>query len=50
MTKWEPMELRYLGDVAEVMLGGGAGGPANGKSQPVPGDPGEPTLKPPGQE
>jgi hypothetical protein len=50
MTKWEPMELRYLGDVADVILGGGAGGPANGKSQPIPGDPGEPTLKPPGHE
>jgi hypothetical protein len=50
MTKWEPMELRYLGDVASVMLGGGAGGPANGKSLPSPGDPGEPTLKPSGQE
>jgi hypothetical protein len=50
MTKWEPMEIRSLGDVASVMLGGAAGGPANGKSLPSPGDPGEPTLKPPGQE
>ena len=50
MTKWEPMELRYLGDVARVMQGGGAGGPANVKSVPVVGDPGEPNLKPSGQE
>ena len=50
MTKWEPMELRYLGDVARVMLGGGGGGPAHGKSVAVVADPGEPNLKPPGQE
>jgi len=50
MTKWEPMELRYLGDVADVMLGGTAGGPANGKSVATVSDPGEPNLKPSGQE
>ena len=50
MTKWEPMELRYLGDVARVMLGGHGGGPAHGKSVAVVSDPGEPNLKPPGQE
>jgi hypothetical protein len=50
LSRWEPMELRYLGDVASVVQGGSAGGPANGKSVPQPGDPGEPTLKPSGLE
>jgi hypothetical protein len=50
LSTWEPMELRFLGDVARVMQGGGAGGPANGKSVPMVGDPGEPNLKPSGQE
>jgi hypothetical protein len=50
LSTWEPMELRYLGDVAGVMQGGSAGGPANGKSVPSPADPGEPNLKPHGQE
>ena len=50
MTKWESMELRSLGDVASAIQGGTSGGPANGKSVPQPGDPGEPTLKPSGLE
>ena len=50
LSTWEPMELRSLGDVASVMQGGSAGGPANGKSVPSPADPGEPNLKPHGQE
>jgi hypothetical protein len=42
-TSWEPMELRYVGDVEEVMQGGinDSQGPANGKSVPSPNDPGE---------
>lgn len=50
LSNWEPMELRSLGDVADVMQGGSGGGPAHGKSVPVVGDPGEPNLKPSGQE
>ena len=50
LSTWEPMELRSLGDVASVLQGGSAGGPANGKSVPSPADPGEPNLKPHGQE
>jgi hypothetical protein len=51
-TTWEPMELRYVGDVEEVMQGGinDSQGPANGKSLPSPDDPGEPNLKTHGQE
>jgi hypothetical protein len=51
-TSWEPMELRYVGDVEEVMQGGinDGQGPANGKSVPSPNDPGEPNLKPHGHE
>lgn len=51
-TTWEPMRLRYVGDVEDVMQGGinGPNGPAYGKTIPAAGDPGEPTLKPPGQE
>jgi hypothetical protein len=50
LSTWEPMELRHLGDVSSVMHGTGGGGPANGKSVPQPGDPGEATLKPSGLE
>ena len=49
LSTWEPMELRSLGDVASVMAGA-APGSANGKSVPSPADPGEPNLKPHGQE
>jgi hypothetical protein len=39
---WEPMTLRYVGEVGEVLQQGG------GKLSPSPFDPGE-TFKPPGQ-
>ena len=52
VNTWEPMELRHVGDVEEVMQGGinDSQGPANGKSRPSPDDPGEPNLKTHGQE
>jgi hypothetical protein len=39
---WEPMRLTYVGEVGEVLRGGG------GKLSTSPGDPGEPMRKPPG--
>lgn len=39
---WEPMTLTYVGEVGEVLRGGG------GKLSPTPGDPGD-NFKPPGQ-
>lgn len=50
LSTWETMELRHLGDVAHVIHGTGGGGPANGKSIPTPGDPGEADKKPAGLE
>jgi hypothetical protein len=41
---WETMELMYVGNVSEVVLGGG------GKLSTVSGDPGEPQRKPKGQD
>lgn len=53
-SSWEPMELRFVGHVEEVMLGGinhGCDGHLPpGKTLPAAGDPGEPCLKPPGHE
>jgi hypothetical protein len=39
---WEPMELTYVGEIGDVLQGGG------GKLSPVFNDPGD-TRKPPGQ-
>jgi hypothetical protein len=52
VNTWEPMELRHVGDIEEVMKGGinDSQGPANGKSLPSPDDPGEPNLKTHGSE
>jgi hypothetical protein len=51
---WEPMELRLVGQVDEVILAGISsdctGHLPPGKSVPAEGDPGEPCLKPPGNE
>jgi hypothetical protein len=48
------MELRLVGQVDEVMLGGVNNTDCSnippGKTVPSPSDPGEPCLKPPGQE
>jgi hypothetical protein len=48
------MELRLVGQVEEVMLGGVNNTDCSnlppGKTVPSPSDPGEPCLKPPGQE
>jgi hypothetical protein len=54
-SSWEPMELRLVGQVEDVMLGGGQNdldchNLPPGKTVPATGDPGEPCLKPPGQE
>ena len=53
-SSWEPMELRLVGQVEEVMLGGvnttDCSNIPPGKTVPSPSDPGEPCLKPPGQE
>jgi hypothetical protein len=53
-SSWEPMELRLVGQVEEVMLGGVNNTDCSnippGKTVPSPSDPGEPCLKPPGQE
>ncbi|HEX3255966.1 MAG TPA: hypothetical protein VHQ96_09245 [Gaiellaceae bacterium] len=50
---WEPMEVRLVGRVEDVMLGGVNDDCSNhppGKTVPIPGDPGEPCYKPPGQD
>ena len=53
-SSWEPMELRLVGQVEEVMLCGVNNTDCSnlppGKTVPSPSDPGEPCLKPPGQE
>ena len=53
-STWEPMELRLVGQVEDVMLGGindnDCANHPPGKTIPIPGDPGEPCYKPPGHE
>jgi hypothetical protein len=53
-SPWEPLELRHVGRVDEVILGGlnhpCTGHLPPGKTVPAEGDPGEPCLKPPGHE
>jgi hypothetical protein len=53
-SPWEPFELRHVGRVDEVILGGinhpCTGHLPPGKTVPSESDPGEPCLKPPGQE
>jgi len=41
--RWEPMNLTYIGQVEDVIQGGG------GKLSLITGDPGEPFRCPPGQ-
>ena len=41
--QWQPMRITYVGNVDEVVQGGG------GKLSSPTGDPGEPLRKPPGQ-
>ena len=54
VSSWETMELRLVGQVEDVMLGGindtDCSNHPPGKSIPTPGDPGEPCYKPPGHE
>jgi hypothetical protein len=53
-SSWEPMELRLVGQVEDVVLGGIDNTDCSthppGKTIPSPADPGEPCYKPPGQE